>query len=76
MITLGDLLRISDDNGSITIEITEEETDALLDWWYGTPDLLFSTKEIKDMRCAHVKKIKVDNEGDYVITIVPDNEER
>lgn len=74
MITLGDLLRIIDDNERITIEMREEETDALLDWWYRTPSLLFSTKEIKDMRCAHVKEIKVDSGGEMVISIPFDTE--
>lgn len=45
MITLGDLLRIINNDEEITVETREEETNALLDWWYGTPSLLSNTKK-------------------------------
>lgn len=88
MITMGDLLRIISGDKRITIEVREEGTDALLDWWYGTPvlsdtllgwwyetpNLLFNAEEIKDIRCAHVKKIRVDSEGEMIISIAFDTE--
>ena len=74
MITLGDLLKIINNNKQMYIETREEETNALLDWWYGTPGLLSSTKEIKSIRYAYVDEIKVDNEGEIVITILFDTE--
>lgn len=45
MITLGDLLRIINDDETVTVETREEETNALLNWWYGTPSLLSNTKK-------------------------------
>lgn len=74
MITLGDLLRIINNDEEITVETREEETNALLDWWYGTPSLLLSTKEIKDIRYAYVNEIKVDSENEIVISILFDTE--
>lgn len=74
MITLGDLLRIISDDETVTVETREEETNALLEWWYGTPSLLLSTKEIKDIRYAYVNEIKVDSENEIAISILFDTE--
>ena len=74
MITLGDLLRIINDDEMVTVETREEETNALLNWWYGTPSLLSNTKKIKSIRYAYVDEIKVDYEGEIVITILFDTE--
>lgn len=74
MITLGDLLRIINDDEMVTVETREEETNALLNWWYGTPSLLSSTKKIKSIRYAYVDGIKMDYEGEIVITILFDTE--
>lgn len=74
MITLGDLLRIINNDEEITVETREEETNVLLDWWYGTPSLLLSTKEIKDIRYAYVNEIKVDSENEIAISILFDTE--
>lgn len=74
MITLGDLLRIINDAETVTVEIREEETNALLNCRYGAPSLLSSIKEIKDIRYAYVDEIKVDYEGEIVITILFDTE--
>lgn len=70
MITLGDLLRTINNDEAVTIETREEETNALLDWWYGTPSLLLDTKEIKDIRYAYVNEIKVDSENEIAISIL------
>lgn len=74
MITLGDLLRIINDAEMVTVEIREEETNALLNYRYGAPSLLSSIKEIKSIRYAYVDEIKVDYEGEIVITILFDTE--
>lgn len=74
MITLGGLLRIINDDEAVTVETREEETNALLNWWYGTPSLLLSTKEIKDIRYVYVNEIEVDSEGEMVISILFDTE--
>lgn len=70
MITLGDLLRTINNDEAVTVETREEETNALLEWWYGTPSLLLSTKEIKDIRYAYVNEIKVDSENEIAISIL------
>lgn len=75
MITLGDLLRIINDDEAVTVETREEKTNALLNWRYGTPSLLSNTKEIKDICYAYVDEIKVDYEGEIVITILFDAED-
>ena len=74
MITLGDLLRIINNDETVTVETREEETNTLLDWWYGTPSLLLSTKEMKDIRYAYVNEIKVDSENEIAISILFDTE--
>ena len=74
MITLGDLLRIINNDEAVTVETREEETNALLDRWYGTPSLLLNAKEIKDIRYAYVNEIKVDSENEMAISILFDME--
>lgn len=75
MIILGDLLRTINSVEGVTIELRDEETEALIDWWYGTPSLLLNTKEIKDIRYAYVDEIKVDSENEIAISILFDTEE-
>lgn len=75
MIILGDLLRTINSAEGVTIELRDEETEALIDWWYGTPSLLLNTKEIKDIRYAYVDEIKVDSENEIAISILFDTEE-
>lgn len=74
MITLGDLLRIINNDEAVTVEIREEETNVLLGLRYGTPSLLLNTKEIKDIRYAHVNEIQVDSENEIAISILFDTE--
>lgn len=74
MITLEDLLRIINNDEAVTVETREEETNALLEWWYGTPRLLSGIKEIKDIGYAYVNEIKVDSENEIVISILFDTE--
>ena len=74
MITLGDLLKIINNDKAVTVETREEETNALLDWWYGTPSLLLNMKEIKDIRYAYVNEIQEDSENEIVISILFETE--
>lgn len=74
MITLEGLLRTINNDEAVTVETREEETNALLEWWYGTPSLLLDTKEIKDIRCAYVNEVKVDSENEIAISILFDTE--
>lgn len=74
MITLGDLLRIINNDEAVTVETREEETNALLEWWYGTPRLLSGIKEIKDISYAYANEIKVDSENEMAISILFDME--
>lgn len=75
MIIMEDLLGTINNDEWVTIELRDEETNALLDRRYDLTYLLLTTGEIEDIRYAHVDEIKVDNEGEIVISILFDTEE-
>lgn len=70
MIILEDLLGTINNDEWVTIELRDEETNALLDRWFGRPDLLLAMEEVKNICHAHVDEIAVDSEGDILIAIL------
>lgn len=70
MIILGDLLRAINSAEGVTIELRDEETEALIDWWYDLPSLLLMLEEVKDLRHAFVDEIAVDSTDEILITIL------
>lgn len=70
MITLENLLRTINSAEGVTIELQDEETEALIDWWYDLPSLLLMLEEVKDLRRAVVDEIAVDSADEILITIL------
>lgn len=64
------MLRTVNNDKRVTIELRDEETNALLDRWFRYPDLLLAMEEVKNICHAHVDEIVVDSEGDILITIL------
>lgn len=69
MITLGDLLETINYDEWVTIKLRNEETNELLNWWYGPPSLLLTSKEAGRLCHAFVDEIAV-SMGDILITIL------
>lgn len=74
MIILEDLLGTINSAEGVTIELRDEETGALIDWWYDLPSLLLMLEEVKDLRHAFVDEIAVDSTDEILITILMDTE--
>lgn len=70
MIILEDLLGTINSAEGVTIELRDEETGALIDWWYDLPSLLLMLEEVKDLRRAIVDEITVDSTDEILITIL------
>lgn len=70
MIILEDLLGTINSAEGVTIELRDEETGALIDWWYDLPSLLLMLEEVKDLRRAIVDEIAVDSTDEILITIL------
>ena len=70
MIILEDLLSAINSGEGVTIELRDEDTEALIDWWYDVPSLLLMIEDVKRVRHAFVNEIKVDNAGEIIITIL------
>lgn len=70
MIILEDLLGTINSAEGVTIELRDEETGALIDWWYDLPSLLLMLEEVKDLRHAFVDEIAVDSTDEILITIL------
>lgn len=70
MIILEDLLGTINNDEWVTIELRDEETNALLDRWDDLLSLLLMSEEIRDLRRAFVDEMAVDDWGEILITIL------
>ncbi|MDV4829900.1 hypothetical protein NNG48_07295 [Enterococcus faecium] len=70
VIILEDLLGTINSAEAVTIELRDEETNALIDWWYELPSLLLMLEDVKRVRHAFVNEIEVDITGEMLITIL------
>lgn len=69
MIILEDLLGTINSAEGVTIDLRDEETGVLIDWWYGLPSSLLTLEGVRDLRRAAVDEIEVDDSGEILITI-------